>query len=64
MAHSEHNRPKKSGGYFLIILGAFLFMIAPSWFSDRPELGMGLIVAGFAIGGIGFFRIRQKMKGK
>ena len=55
MAHNEHNRPKKSGGYFLIILGALLFIIAPTWFSDKPDLGLILIVAGFAVGGLGFF---------
>jgi hypothetical protein len=55
MAHNEHNRPKKGSTYFLIILGAFLFVIAPTWFSDKPETGLALIVAGFAIGGLGFF---------
>ncbi len=55
MAHNEHNRPKKSGAYFLIILGALLFMIAPSWFSDRPQLGLATIVAGFLVGGVGFY---------
>ncbi|MEM3064375.1 MAG: hypothetical protein QW177_03280 [Candidatus Nitrosotenuis sp.] len=55
MAHNEHNKPKKSRGYFLIILGALLFIIAPSWFSDKPELGLVLIAVGFAVGGLGFF---------
>jgi hypothetical protein len=55
MAHNEHNKPKKSGAYFLIILGALLFIITPSFFSDRPDLGLGIIAAGFAIGGLGFF---------
>ncbi|MEW6588409.1 MAG: hypothetical protein AB1299_04515 [Thermoproteota archaeon] len=55
MAHNEHNRPKKSGGYFLIILGALLFIIAPTWFSNKPEFGLVLIAAGFAVGGLGFF---------
>jgi hypothetical protein len=55
MAHREHNRPKKSGAFFLIILGAFLFITVPTWFKDKPELGMGLIVLGFVIGGLGFY---------
>jgi hypothetical protein len=55
MAHNEHNKPKKSGAFFLIILGALLFMIAPTWFADKRELGMVLIVLGFLIGGLGFY---------
>jgi hypothetical protein len=55
MAHSAHNKPKKSGAFFLIILGALLFIIAPSWFSDKPEFGLALIALGFLIGGLGFY---------
>ncbi len=55
MAHNEHNKPKKNGAYFLIILGAFLFIVSPTWFSDNPEIGLAAIAAGFAIGGLGFF---------
>jgi hypothetical protein len=55
MAHNEHNKPKRNGAYFLILFGAFLFIIATAWFSDKPETGQALIVAGFAIGGLGFF---------
>ncbi|CAE6501983.1 MAG: hypothetical protein QXY22_05280 [Candidatus Nitrosotenuis sp.] len=55
MAHSEHNRPKKSGAYFLIILGALLFMIAPLMFSETPETGLVIIVVGFLVGGLGFY---------
>ncbi len=55
MAHSEHNRPKKSGAYFLIILGALLFMIAPLMFSETPETGLVVIVVGFLVGGLGFY---------
>jgi hypothetical protein len=55
MAHNEHNKPKKSGAYFLIILGALLFMIAPTWFSDKPQFGLAIIATGFAIGGAGFY---------
>jgi len=55
MAHSEHNRPRKSGAFFLIILGALLFISAPTLFSETPEFGMSLIVVGFAVGGLGFY---------
>jgi vacuolar-type H+-ATPase subunit I/STV1 len=55
MAHNEHNKPKKSGAYFLIILGALLFIIAPTWFKDTPELGLALIALGFVVGGFGFY---------
>jgi hypothetical protein len=55
MAHSEHNKPKKSGAFLLIILGALLFIITPAWFSESPEFGLALIVLGFLIGGLGFY---------
>lgn len=55
MAHSEHNKQKKSGAYFLIILGALLFIVAPTWFSKEPETGLVLIVLGFIVGGLGFY---------
>lgn len=55
MAHSAHNRPKRGGAYFLIIIGALLFMIAPTMFSDTPDAGLALIVLGFIIGGFGFY---------
>ena len=55
MAHSEHNRQKKSGAFFLVILGALLFMISPLWFANRPEIGFFTIALGFAIGGLGFY---------
>ena len=55
MAHNEHNKSRKGGAYFLIILGALLFIIAPGWFSDKPETGLALIAVGFAVGGLGFF---------
>jgi len=63
MAHSDHNRPKKSGGFFLIIFGALLFIITPTWFSNQPELGLALIVLGFIVGGLGFYiRFVRKQK--
>jgi hypothetical protein len=55
MAHSEHNKQKKSSAYFLIILGALLFIVVPTWFSKEPETGLVLIILGFIVGGIGFF---------
>lgn len=63
MAHSEHNRPKKGGGFFLIIFGAFLFIIAPTWFAKQPEQGLAAIILGFIVGGIGFYiRFIRKQK--
>ena len=63
MAHNEHNRQKKGGGFFLIILGAFLFIITPTWFSEKPTEGMALIILGFVIGGAGFYiRFIRKKK--
>lgn len=55
LAHSEHNRPRKSGGFFLIILGALMFILAPITFSESPQTGMSFIVLGFIVGGIGFY---------
>ncbi len=54
MAHSQYNK-KRSGGFFMIILGALLFMLAPSQLTDSPELGGVVIIFGFIIGGIGFY---------
>ena len=61
MAHREYNK-KSSGGFFMIILGALLFMLAPWQLSDSPELGGVAIIFGFIIGGIGFYI--QFVKGK
>lgn len=55
MAHSEHNKPKRSGAFFLIILGAFLFIVSPTWFKDDPAMGFTMIGIGFAVGGLGFY---------
>jgi len=55
MAHNEHNKPRKSGAYFLIIFGALLFMVAPTWFADKVEYGLAVIILGFIIGGLGFY---------
>jgi vacuolar-type H+-ATPase subunit I/STV1 len=55
MAHNEHNKSKRSGAFFLIILGAFLFIVSPIWFADKPEIGFSMIALGFAIGGLGFY---------
>ena len=55
MAHSEHNKKGMGGGFFLIIFGALLFMIAPWQLSETPELGWTAIIFGFIIGGLGFY---------
>jgi drug/metabolite transporter (DMT)-like permease len=55
LAHNEHNRPKRSGGFFLIILGALIFVMVPLTFQDSPNTGIALIVLGFIVGGIGFY---------
>jgi len=62
MAHNEHNRPKKSGAYALIIFGAFLFVSAPLFFGPGTAEGGVAIAFGFIIGGIGFYLgfIRKK----
>jgi hypothetical protein len=62
MAHNEHNRPKKSGAYALIIFGAFLFVSAPLFFGLGTTEGGVTIAFGFVIGGIGFYLgfIRKK----
>ena len=55
MAHSDHNKQRRSGGFFLIIFGAILFMVAPLQLVETPELGFATIIFGFIIGGIGFY---------
>ena len=54
MAHREHNK-RRSGGFFLIILGALIFVTAPIYLSESPEFGIAAIVFGFAVGGVGFY---------
>ena len=55
MAHNEHNRSKRNGGFFLILFGALIFITTPIYLQENPELGLAAIVFGFAIGGIGFY---------
>lgn len=55
MAHNEHNKQRRGGGFFLIILGALLFMIAPWQLGNTPELGWAAIIFGFIVGGVGFY---------
>ena len=55
MAHSEHNRARKSGGFALIILGALLLFLAPNIYPTAAELGVTALVGGLLIGGIGFY---------
>ncbi len=54
MVHDDHNR-RKSGGFFLIILGALVFVTTPLYLADSPGLGTAAIVFGFLVGGIGFY---------
>ncbi len=54
MAHSAHNK-SRSGGFFLIILGALIFVTAPVYLGEQPELGIITIVFGFVVGGLGFY---------
>ncbi len=55
MTHREHNRQRRRGGFFLIIFGAILFMVAPWQLAETPELGWAAIIFGFLIGGTGFY---------
>ncbi len=55
MVHTDHNRPKKGGGFFLVIFGALLLILAPTVYPGTPELGIMAFVAGFIIGGLGFY---------
>jgi hypothetical protein len=53
--HDEHNRPKKSGGFFLVIFGAFLLIIAPTIYPQTASLGILAFAAGLIVGGLGFY---------
>ncbi len=56
MAYHEGQGPgRRSGGFFLIILGALTFVTAPIYLADSPNLGIAAIIAGFAAGGAGFY---------
>ena len=55
MAHNQHNRSKSSGGLFLILMGALIFITTPVYLQDSPELAAVAIAFGFAVGGIGFY---------
>lgn len=54
MAHSQHNR-RNNAGFFLILLGALIFITAPVYLQENPELGIAAIIFGFVVGGIGFY---------
>ena len=63
MAHNEHNRNRKGGGFFLIIFGALLLFLAPNLHTDNPELGVACLVCGILIGAVGFYvRFIKKQK--
>lgn len=55
MAHNEHNKPKKSGGFFLVIFGALLLIIAPTIYPQAASLGILAFIAGLIIGVLGFY---------
>jgi len=55
LAHNEHNRAKKGGGFFLVIFGALLLIIAPAIYPTDQTLGVISFVVGFIIGGLGFY---------
>lgn len=55
MVHSEHNKTRRSGGFFLIIFGALIFITAPIYLAESPEFGFAAIIFGFVVGGIGFY---------
>lgn len=55
LVHDEHNRIKKGGGFFLIIFGALLLIIAPTIYPTEQTLGIISFVGGFIIGGLGFY---------
>jgi len=55
MAHNQHNKSRKSGGFALIILGALLLMLAPSINPTNPELAIPALFGGIIIGSIGFY---------
>lgn len=55
MAHSEHNRAKKSGSFVMILFGSFLFISSVLFFERGSDLGKIVIILGFVIGGIGFY---------
>jgi len=55
MAHDQHNKSRRSGGFALIILGALLLFLAPNINPTNPELGFLALVGGIIIGGIGFY---------
>lgn len=66
MAHSEHNRSRRSGGFALIILGALLLFLAPNVYPSMPEMGIMALAGGLAVGGVGFYTkfIRTRARSK
>lgn len=55
MAHNQHNKSRRSGGFALIILGALLLMLAPNINPTNPELAVLALFGGIVIGSIGFY---------
>ncbi|MDI1495490.1 MAG: putative membrane protein [Cenarchaeum symbiont of Oopsacas minuta] len=63
MVHGDHNK-NKSGGFFLIILGALLFITSPLYLADSPLLGGVAILFGFLVGCLGFYLNFVRHRGK
>ena len=55
MAHNEHNRSRRGGGFALVIFGALLLFLAPTIYGEYPEIAVISLVGGFIIGGMGFY---------
>ncbi|MCY4252743.1 MAG: hypothetical protein OXU86_03755 [Thaumarchaeota archaeon] len=53
--HAKPGPSRRSGGFFLIILGALIFVTAPIYLADSPGAGAAAIAAGFGAGGAGFY---------
>lgn len=61
MVHYSHNQFIGTDT-LLILIGCFMFVTAPLYLVETPELGGTAIVAGFVIGGIGFYKRYQARK--
>lgn len=55
MAHRPPGPSRNNGGFFLILLGALVFITAPLYLQESPGLGAAAIGFGFAVGGLGFY---------
>lgn len=62
--HAKPGHRGRSGGFFLIILGALTFVTAPTYLGGSPELGAAAIAGGFAAGGAGFYLAFVRRRGR